>query len=55
MFSKKATKIDKIFTVTDVLCSECQINGEDLTLWGECKINSEDLTLCSKSAAACTL
>ena len=30
MFSEKATKIDKIFTVNLTLCSKCQINGEDL-------------------------
>ena len=29
MFSKKATKIDKIFTVDLTLCSKHQINGED--------------------------
>ena len=29
MFSKKATKIDEIFTVHLTLCSKCQINGED--------------------------
>ena len=29
MFSKKATKIDKIFTVDLTLCSNCQIDGED--------------------------
>ena len=29
MFSKKATKIDDIFTVNLTLCSEYQINGED--------------------------
>ena len=28
MFSKKATKIDKIFTVDLTLCSKCQIDGE---------------------------
>ena len=28
MFSKKATKIDEIFTVDLTLCSKCQINGE---------------------------
>ena len=28
MFSKKATKIDKIFTLVLTLCSKCQINGE---------------------------
>ena len=30
MFSKKATKFDKIFTVDLTLCSKCQIVGEDL-------------------------
>ena len=29
MFSKKATKIDKIFTANLTLCSKCQIDGED--------------------------
>ena len=29
MFSKKATKIDEIFTVNLTLCSKCQIYGED--------------------------
>ena len=29
MFSKKATKIDEIFTNDLTLCSKCQINGED--------------------------
>ena len=29
MFSKKATKIDKIFTVDLTLFSKCQINSED--------------------------
>ena len=29
MFSKKATKFDKIFTVDLTLCSNCQIDGED--------------------------
>ena len=28
MFSKKATKIDKIFTVNLTLCSKCQFDGE---------------------------
>ena len=28
-FSKKATKIDEIFTVDLKLCSKCQIDGED--------------------------
>ena len=29
MFSKKASKIDEIFTDNLTLCSKCQINGED--------------------------
>ena len=29
MFSKKATKIDEIFTVDLTLCSKCQIDNED--------------------------
>ena len=29
MFSKKATKIDNIFTVDLTLCTMCQIDGED--------------------------
>ena len=29
MFSKKATKIDEIFTVNLTLCSKGQIDGED--------------------------
>ena len=29
MFSKKATKIDKIFPVDLTLCSKCQTNSED--------------------------
>ena len=29
MFSKKAKKIDEIFTVDLTLCSKCQIVGED--------------------------
>ena len=28
MFSKKATKIDELFTIDLKLCSQCQINGE---------------------------
>ena len=28
MLSKKATKIDEIFTVDLTLCSKCQIDGE---------------------------
>ena len=29
MFSKKATKIDELFTVDLTLCSKCQIDSED--------------------------
>ena len=29
MFSKKATKIDKIFNADLILCSKCQIDSED--------------------------
>ena len=29
IFSKKATKIDEIFTDNLTLCSKCQIDGED--------------------------
>ena len=29
MFSKKATKMDEIFTIDLTLCSKCQIGGED--------------------------
>ena len=29
VFSKKAAKIDEIFTVDLTLCSKCQIDGED--------------------------
>ena len=29
MFSKKATKIDEIFTVDLTTCGKCQIDGED--------------------------
>ena len=29
MFSKKATKIEEIFTVDLTVCSKCQIDGED--------------------------
>ena len=33
MFSKKATKSDKIFTVDLTLRSKCQIDGEDSSLF----------------------
>ena len=33
MFSKKATKINEIFTVNLKLCSKCQIYGEDLVIF----------------------
>ena len=29
VFSKKAPKIDEIFTVDLLLCSKCQMDGED--------------------------
>ena len=29
MFSKKPSKIEKIFTVNLTLCGKCQINGDD--------------------------
>ena len=29
VFSKKATKIDEIFTVDLTVCSKCQIDGEE--------------------------
>ena len=34
MFSKKATKIDEIFTVEmTFICSKCQIDGEDFVIF----------------------
>ena len=33
MFSKKATKIDNIFTVDLTLCSKCQIDGKDFIIF----------------------
>ena len=33
LFSKKATKIDEIFTVDLILCSKCQIDGEDFVIF----------------------
>ena len=33
IFSKKATKIEKIFTVFLTLCSKCQINDEDYVIF----------------------
>jgi hypothetical protein len=32
MFSKKATKIDEIFSNNLTLCSRCQIYGEDFVI-----------------------
>ena len=29
MFSKKATKIEEIFAIDLIVCSKCQIDGED--------------------------
>ena len=33
MFSKKATKIDEIFTVNLTLCGKCQIDSEDFVIF----------------------
>ena len=33
MFSKKTTKIDKIFTVNLTLCTKCQIESEDFVIY----------------------
>ena len=33
VFSKKATKIDEIFTIDLTLCSKCQIDGEDFVIF----------------------
>ena len=33
MFSEKATKIDKIFTVNLTVWSNCQIDGEDFVIF----------------------
>ena len=33
VFSKKATKIDKIFIVDLTVCSKCQTDGEDLVIF----------------------
>ena len=33
MFSKKATKIDEIFTVYLTVTTYCQIDGEDFVFW----------------------
>ena len=33
MFSKKAKKIDEIFTVDLTICSNCQIDGEDFIIF----------------------
>ena len=33
MFFKKATKVDKIFTVNLMLCSKHQIDGEDFVIF----------------------
>ena len=35
MFSKKATKFDKIFSIDLMLCSNCQIDGEDFVAFLE--------------------
>ena len=33
MFSKKATKIDEMFTVDLTLCGKCQIDSEDFVIF----------------------
>jgi len=33
MFSKKATKIDKIFTVNLTITTYCQLDGEDFVIF----------------------
>ena len=47
MFSKKATKIDEIFTVDLTLCSKCQINSDDFAnffgLLRKCKLYCPDI------------
>jgi hypothetical protein len=41
MFSKKATKSDKIFNVDLTLCSKCQIDGEDFVSF--CDLRKHEL------------
>ena len=41
MFSKKATKIDEIFTVDLTSCSKCQIDGEDFAKFSDLLIKLE--------------
>ena len=49
MFSKKATKIDEIFTVDLTLCSKRQIDGEDfVNFWG--LLRKRELTIWSQTA-----
>ena len=46
MFSKKATKIDEIFTNDLTLCSKCQIDCEDFAKFCDLlkgQINSNDI------------
>ena len=43
MFSKKATKIDEIFTVDLTLCNKCQIVGEDFVKF--CLLRKHELYL----------
>ena len=45
MFSKKATKIDEIFTVDLTLCSKCQIYGEDLVNFRSLLIKYDQLLI----------
>ena len=54
MFSKKATKIDKIFTVNLTLCSKCQTDVEDFVnfcgllrkheFWTSMLVSTNDIT-----------
>ena len=46
MFSKKATKSDKIFTVDLTLCSKCQIDGEDFVYFCDLRKNELKELLC---------
>ena len=50
IFSKKATKIEKIFTVFLTLCSKCQIDGEDFVIFvaflENMNFTKKDTTIC---------
>ena len=57
MFSKKATKIEEIFTVDLTLCSKCQINGEDFVIFcgllRKHKLNAYTFTMRSRLINLC--